>query len=118
MHRRLIPSLVLAVVVTLGCTSLSRALPGKWVGDLWTLEFKADGTFSQERGLLRQTGRYVVQDQDQVRLEYDGVAGAINKITEIITGPKPLLVVVKLNGDQLELTWPDGLKSRHTRQPK
>jgi anti-sigma-K factor RskA len=46
------------------------------------------------------------------------VAGAINKITEIITGPKPLLVVVKLNGDQLELTWPDGLKSRHTRQPK
>lgn len=106
-YRALIPTLS-AMVVIVACSPVEKKIVGKWTGPDWVIEFKEDGTFLTERGVIGSRGRFYRNGDDRIRLEYEGVVGVLDKLKQTITGPKPNVVKVELKGDDLSLTWPDG----------
>jgi hypothetical protein len=98
---------VLAIVQAISCAGLPKKLIGKWINADWTIEFRADGTFSSERGILGSKGTYAWDGPDRLRMEYQGVKGALGGLVETFTGPKPTVLTVQIKGDFLLLTRGD-----------
>jgi hypothetical protein len=85
------------------------AIYGKWqeAGDKDITEFRQDGTFRiGGGGGEAMTGKFKFVGSDQVKLELDGAEGKA-------VGPMVCKVVIE--GDTLDMTMPDGSKSRNKR---
>ena len=100
-----VPAVLLILV---SCAPIEKRIVGRW-GDadhVWV--FHEDGTFLVERGILAGRGRFHPAGKDQVRLEFEGFGGLLQRLNETINGPRDLVLKVTLQGDTLQLRLPDG----------
>lgn len=108
MNARILFALVPALVITVGCAPLGERIIGRWSDSEHTWDFKIDGTFTVERGLLSCGGTYRVLNRSEIRLEFSGLTGFLFKLAETSVGPKQFVVTVLLAGNTLVLKLPDG----------
>jgi hypothetical protein len=100
-------SVLMVSLLLWSCSPSNTALVGKWQeqGDPSVTEFRADGTFVIHLG-EKLTGKYKSAGKEHIKLSFDGVVGKV-------VGESTWKTVVQ--GDNLELTDPDGNKSRFQR---
>ena len=100
---------ILAVALSSCSPKANPALYGKWQEDgaKDITEFRADGTFTiGGQGRETVTGKYTFKGADSIRMELDGPEAKL-------IGPMVCRFVVQ--GDTLDMTMPDGSKSRNKR---
>ena len=110
-------SITLLVSALVSCSSVSKGvITGKWkslgpVGNGDIVEFTSTGTFT--RTFVDQTagktmsGRYTLIDSTRVEVDFDLIDNVPIKIMKNVK-LGPLLCVIKIRGDKLDLTNPNG----------
>lgn len=101
----------LVLVTTLGCGAiLEKRIVGRWSDPDQTWEFRADGTFTVERGLLSSGGRFQATGGSELRLEFTGLTGFFIKLAETTSGPRPITAKAAIMGNTLHLELPPDRK--------
>lgn len=95
-------SIIVAAIILAACSPPSEdGFVGTWhdLDEDATVQFFAGGAMIVENRGVKLRGRYVVLDEERLRLELTGNAGS---------DPVARVVSYKLSGDRLALTTPDG----------
>ena len=97
----------IALVGFVGCQPVEKQVEGIWVSSDWRIEFRPDGTFSMKRGIIETMGKFVRVDKDHIRLEHEGAMATLLKLRETLIGPRPEILKVSFEKENLILQWPE-----------